>query len=353
MAIQWLIGSNYIAGAMSILCDVFKEKFEFGTNIFKGFEKVNKNDEDVETDMSIESIITIVNDLQPSYENIIGEHSVQALRHMLKCKKNSDYNSIEGEMNDMLLQQADEMTSLTFGKIQSAYYPEGGRREIRRQKNKPANKVRKMGGLEKIEIDEHGGKRGIMRNHVPERVVNQYSDKGRCKTYIYVAEDNKEKEELWVNVITQITSVSKTKVRYVVYKSVLCTRCDTIKCTEWMRNSDVTIVTPKTSVPLLMRLPLEMTGIRVLWGKADSLRSVDLSDGNDRCDLLEVANFCEDESMIQCVTDDNEDVYLRRSPYICDMTKIVTRRVRAELASGMMIKNIDTFAVTVYQIEAY
>ena len=35
------------------------------------------------------------------------------------------------------------------------------------------------------------------------------------------------------------------------------------------------------------------------------------------------------------------------------MKKILTRRVRAELAAGMMIKEIDTFAVTVYQIEAY
>ena len=118
MAIQWLIGSNYIAGAMSILCDVFKEKFEFGTNIFKGFEKVNKNDEEVETDVSIESIITIVDELQTSYENMIEEHSVQALRHMLKFKKNIDYNIIEGEMNDALLNQADEMASLKFRKIQ-------------------------------------------------------------------------------------------------------------------------------------------------------------------------------------------------------------------------------------------
>ena len=112
---------------------------------------------------------------------------------------------------------------------------------------------------------------GIMWNHVPERVLHQYSDKGRSKTYIYVAEDNKEKEELWVNVITQITSVSKNKVRDDVYKSVLCTRFETLNCTEWMRNSDVKIVMPKTSVLLSMRLPLEMTGIRVLWGKADSL----------------------------------------------------------------------------------
>ena len=35
------------------------------------------------------------------------------------------------------------------------------------------------------------------------------------------------------------------------------------------------------------------------------------------------------------------------------MEKIVSRRVRAELASGIMITEIDTFAVTVYQIEAY
>ena len=126
---------------MSILCDVFNEKFEFGTNTFKGFEQGNKNDEEVETDVSIESIITIVHELQTSYENMIGEHSVQALQHMLKVNKNIDYNITEGEMNDALLKQADEMTSLKFGKIQSAYYPEGGRRDIRRQKNKTAKQA--------------------------------------------------------------------------------------------------------------------------------------------------------------------------------------------------------------------
>ena len=181
---------------MSILCDVFNDNFDFRANIFKEFDITRKDDEQIETDASIESIIGVIDELKTNFENVICEHSVQALKYMLKFKTNADYNIVEGEVNQALLKQADEMTSLKYGKMQPAYYPEGGRREIRRQKNKTAKQARKMGGLEKIEIDESGGRRGVMRNYVPEGVLNQYSDKGRCKTYIYVAADNKEKEEL-------------------------------------------------------------------------------------------------------------------------------------------------------------
>ena len=272
---------------MSILCDVFNDNFDFRANIFKEFDITRKDDEEIETDASIESIIGVIDELQTNYENVICEHSVQALKYMLKFKTNADYNIVEGEVNQALLKQGDEMASLKFGKMQPAYYPEGGRREIRRQKNKTAKQARKMGGLEKIEIDESGGRRGVMRNYVPEGVLNQYSDKGRCKTYIYVAADNKEKEEAWVNVISQIALTSKNRIHDDMYKNVLRVRFQTIECTEWMKNSNVKIVTPKTKVPLSMRLQIDMIGIRVLWGKAYSLRSVNLSNVHvDDCQVL-------------------------------------------------------------------
>ena len=109
-------------------------------------------------------------------------------------------------------------------------------------------------------------------------------------------------------------------------------------------------VGPVPMAPTLSEDVVSASALRML-----PMIRLDVGDGivSDKFDLLEVAEFYEDEHMKQFITDDNEDVHLRKSTFLCDMKKVLTRRVRAELASGMMIKELDTFAVTIYQIDTY
>ena len=287
----------------------------------------------------------MLDERQTLYENEFQQRIEEVQKVIIKVLTSTDLPVVKGKRNDNIVEQARLMTSLKFGKVSAEYFPDKGRRIMRTRKNKTSRAAKKI-HMSKAETE--GEVEAVMKNYVPTNVINAYeSDEGANRTLVYVAPEWIEAEPQWSNIRNYINvSLSRLNVSDSV-NALLKKGFNVISINDWLKESSLKIITPITKKPKCVKLKDEMTGFRLLWGDADFLRSIDLREAGV-INMLNVAEFYGDEGdkLKSLVTDEGQG-YFMKSFYRVDMKIALLRRMKNELASGMMINEKDTLIATI------